>query len=128
VIFVDTSVWVAAFRAAAGREAAKLRSLLDRDAVALAIPVRIELLTGASVADRGRLRRVLSALPIFLPTDLTWQTIDGWLDVAGKAGEKFGFADLLIGAIAAEHRAPLWSLDADFTRMARLRLIELHAA
>jgi predicted nucleic acid-binding protein len=128
VIFVDTSVWVAAFRAAAGREAAKLRSLLDRDAVALAIPVRIELLTGASVADRGRLRRVLSALPIFLPTDLTWQTIDGWLDVAGKAGEKFGFADLLIGAIAAEHRASLWSLDADFTRMARLRLIELHAA
>jgi predicted nucleic acid-binding protein len=69
----------------------------------------------------------LSALPIFFPTDLTWQTIDGWLDVAGKAGEKFGFADLLIGAIAAEHRSSLWSLDADFVRMAWLSLIDLHA-
>ncbi|MGH7701197.1 MAG: type II toxin-antitoxin system VapC family toxin, partial [Gemmatimonadales bacterium] len=58
--------------------------------------------------------------------DDTWARIDEWLERASRAGERFGVADLLIGAIAADRGATLWSLDADFARMARLRLVELH--
>jgi predicted nucleic acid-binding protein len=126
VIVVDTSVWVAALRSASGPEAVHLKKLLDADEVALTIPVRCEILIGASIQDRLRLRRVLSALPIYYPEASTWKLMDSWIDRAGAAGQHFGFADLLIGALAAEQRAPVWSLDSDFGRMASLGFLQTH--
>jgi predicted nucleic acid-binding protein len=128
VIVVDTSVWVAALRQSATPDAKCLQRLLDADEVALPVPVRTELLSGASRKDRPRLKRALSALPIFYPTDATWATIDRWVETAGEAGERFGVGDLLIGAVAAEIGALVWSLDADFARMERLKLVERYAA
>ena len=127
MIFVDTSVWVAAFRAAAGPEAENLRRLLDQDEVGLPAPVRVEILVGASIGDRARLRRLLSALPTFYPVRGTWDLLDSWLDRAAAAGQRFGFADLLIGALTAKHGGRLWSLDLDFHRMAEIGLVELFA-
>jgi predicted nucleic acid-binding protein len=128
VIFVDTSVWVEALRSGESATALRLAALLDSGEVALSAPVRVEILVGASSRDSVRLRRVLSALPLFFPTEQTWVRIDDWLERARKAGERFGFADLLIAAIAVDQRAPIWSLDADFARMSRAGLIEIHRA
>ena len=127
MIVVDTSVWVAALRRSAAPDAKCLQRLLDADEVALPVPVRTELLSGASRNDRPRLKRALSALPILYPTDATWATIDRWVETAGEAGERFGVGDLLIGAVAAEIDALVWSLDADFERMQKLKLIERYA-
>lgn len=52
--------------------------------------------------------------------------LDVWLEVAGAQGERFGFTDSLIAALAAEQAAPIWSLDGDFARIARLRLVEVY--
>lgn len=125
MILVDTSVWVAALRGRAA-EAQELSRLLDEDAVLLAAPVRIEILAGASTGDRKRLRRLLSALPAVVPDEATWALLDRWVDEAARAGQRFGFADLLIGALAARLGASLWSLDSDFARMADLGFVTLH--
>jgi len=124
VIVIDTSVWVEALRRAKSREAVVLRALLDADEAVVPVPVRVELLSGASNADRLRLRRGLSSLPLIYPSEDTWKLIDAWIDRAGRAGERFGLGDLLIGALASEAGALLWSLDADFERMERLGFVE----
>lgn len=128
MIVVDTSVWVAALRDRSGAEAARFRELLDRDAVALVALVRIEILAGTGATTQPRLRRLLSALPLWIPSPATWAQIDPWLETAAAAGERFAAADLLIAAGAAEHNARIWSLDRDFNRMARLGFVELFEA
>lgn len=126
MILADTSVWVAALRSGAAPEANHLRSLLDRDEICLAVVVRLEILAGAGRRDRAPLSRLLSALPVFYPTDRTWTTIESWIEHAGSVGLRFGITDLLIAAIAEEHGVAVWSLDTDFARLDRLGLVRLH--
>lgn len=126
MIVVDTSVWVASTRAPAGEVAATLRSLIDADEVALALPVRLELMAGVAQKDRAAFRRALSALPVVVPTEDTWRTIEDWIEPAASAGHRFAVADLLIAGLAQEIGALVWSLDADFERMASLDLVRLY--
>jgi predicted nucleic acid-binding protein len=126
VIVVGTSVWVASTRAPAGEVAATLRTLIDADEVALALPVRLELMAGVAQKDRAAFRRALSALPVVVPTEDTWRTIEDWIEPAASAGHRFAVADLLIAGLAQEIGALVWSLDADFERMASLDLVRLY--
>ena len=128
MICVDTSVWVEALRDRGSPAGRHLDDLLDRDEAALPVPVRVELLSGASRTDRPRLRRALSGLPVLLPTAETWNRIDDWIRQAGDRGHRFGVGDLLIGAIAAEHGLALWSFDNDFRRMHSLGFIKKYTA
>ena len=125
MIVVDTSVWVAAFRGDA-RIGAELARLLDADQAALTSPVRLELLGGSRPSELSQLRRVLGAVPSFVPSLDGWKRVEKWLEKTIRAGQRFGVMDLLIGATAEEHRASVWSLDLDFERMASLRLVRLH--
>jgi predicted nucleic acid-binding protein len=126
VIAVDTSVWINFFRGRAPA-AERLPLLLDQDEVALPVPVRIEILSGARKAERPRLDRLLSALPILHPTRETWQRVEDWVTIGGASGHRFGVGDLLIASLAAENGYALWSFDSDFARMARLGLVTLAA-
>jgi predicted nucleic acid-binding protein len=126
MIVVDTSVWIAALRSRTGDEARVLQQLLDADEVALPVPVRLEILGGASTADRARLRRSLSALPVLYPDESTWRLLDEWVERAAAAGQRFGFGDLLIAALTVENGSLIWSHDADFTRMQTLGLVQCY--
>ena len=128
MVVVDTSVWVSVLRSASSPEAAVMASLLDSDEVGLAAPVRVELLSGVSPKDRSALKRALSALPVLYPTDDTWQLLDSWTEKTSKVGQHFGFGDLLVGALAAEAGALVWSLDSDFSRLERLKLVQCYDA
>ena len=124
MIAVDTSIWIDFFR---GRQpvADQVSAALDNDQLALPVPVRIEILSGARRAERPRLGRLLSALPSLSPSDETWRRIEEWVSTGAAAGHRFGVADLLVAAIAVENNCQLWSLDADFGRLARLGLVQL---
>ncbi|MBN2573249.1 MAG: PIN domain-containing protein [Deltaproteobacteria bacterium] len=124
MIVVDTSAWIDFFR---GRSplAEKLSLLLERDEVALPVPVRIEILSGAKRTERARLQRVLSALPVLYPTEASWRRMEDWVVAGATAGQRFGVGDLMVAALAVEHGCTLWSLDGDFGRMARLKMVAL---
>lgn len=124
MIVVDTSVWVSTLRSASSPESPALTSLLDADEIALPAPVRTELLAGASPKDRSALSRALSAIPVLYPTDDTWRLMDKWTERTARAGQRFGLGDLLIAALAQEAGALVWSLDQDFVRLEKLRLID----
>lgn len=125
MIVVDTSVWVAARRQP--RTATILGELIDADEVALALPVRMEMLSGVARHDRKAFLRAFDALPRLVPTEDTWKPMQGWIERAADAGERFSFTDLLIAALAADLGALVWSLDKDFERMERLKLVSLYS-
>lgn len=121
MVFVDTSVWVQFFRSATTPVTSRLGQLLDRDEVALAAPVWVELLAGAPA--NAPLRRVLSALPVFYPSRDTWRMVEGWAERGARRGLHFGVGDLLIGAVASERGGRIWSLDDDFERLEKLGVL-----
>lgn len=125
MIFVDTSVWIEFFRGRNQPLVKRLREQLELDQVALAAPVRIEILAGVRVHEVPRLRRALSALPLFYPTRDTWIRAEQWAIKGAASGRRFGMGDLVIGSLATERGALVWSLDSDFREMARLRLVKL---
>ena len=126
MIVVDTSVWVSVFRSRRSAQAEAFAMLLDADEILLPAPVRTELLGGVRTADRQALRRILTALPVSYPSTDTWTQMDQWAIQGSERGQSFGVGDLLIGAMAREAGALVWSLDADFDRMARLRFVDLY--
>lgn len=126
MILVDTSVWIDFFRGKDLKLIHALQNLLDEDQVALAAPVRIEILSGSQKSKIETLRRVLAALPTFYPTPVTWATLEDWIDQALNKGDQFGAFDLLIGSLSKEHNTQLWSLDKDFQRMERLGWVRLY--
>lgn len=122
MIVVDSCVWIAASQQK--RVAETLRSLLEADEVALALPVRLELLAGTSRQDRVRFRKLYGALPQLHPTDQTWKMLPEFIERAHDAGESFGLPGLLIAASAAEIGGLVWSFDKDFARMEQLGFVQ----
>jgi predicted nucleic acid-binding protein len=126
VVVVDTSVWVAVLRSASAPEAPLLAQLVDADAVILPLPVRVELLSGTALKDRAALGTRLAALAVAHPTEETWALVEGWVVSSADKGQRFGVGDLLIAALASERNALVWSLDSDFARMEKLKLVQLY--
>jgi predicted nucleic acid-binding protein len=121
---VDTSVWVHAFRNPHAPVATTLKKLIDLDEVCLPLPVRLELAAGFGTSDRVAFRRNVAALPIAVPSDMTWDLMERWVDRAADAGHRFTLTDLMIAALAHELTALVWSLDRDFERMSSLGFVE----
>ena len=126
MIIVDTSVWIEANRKPAGSTATTLCSLLDADEVALALPVRVELVPAAARRHRAALRKLLAAAPLLVPTDETWGVIETWAERGRDAGYSFGLTDLLVAALAADVNGLVWSRDSDYTQMEKLGWVQLY--
>jgi predicted nucleic acid-binding protein len=128
VIVVDTSVWIEADRRPVGPVPNALRSLIEADELALALPVRLELAAGVARKHRRAFLHRLSGLPVVIPTEDTWKLVESWIPGAAERGHRFTLADLMIAALAHEIGALVWSLDEDFGRMEQLGLVQTYAA
>jgi predicted nucleic acid-binding protein len=102
-----------------------LDALIDDDQVALAVPVKVELLGGTRTGEVATLQRTLWALHSFVPSNDTWTLVEAWALRGAAKGQRFGLGDLLIGALASERGGQVWSHDRDFERMAKLKLVKL---
>ena len=123
MVFVDTSIWIEFFKGKDAGLVDRLNTLLDRNEVALAVPIWLELLCGAPQKSQKLFRETLSALPIFYTSEDTWHRAAEWVEEASKKGERFSAIDLLIASFAYEQDASVWSLDNDFKRMEKLNFI-----
>ena len=127
MIVVDTSVWVQAGRARGTEIRETLRSLIDADEVALALPVRLELASGLGGKERAPFLRALSGLPLLVPTEETWTLVESWIGPGVDKGHGFAIPDLLIAGLTHEIGGLVWSLDDDFVRLEKLGYVKRYA-
>lgn len=95
-----------------------MRDLLDRGEVATCGPVAAELLSGAVDEVSDRMWATLSSLPWVELTSAAWRDVGLVGSRLRRAGQTLPLTDLAIAVAAAREGHVLWSLDADFERIA----------
>ena len=128
MILVDTSVWVDFFSSSPGRAGSELRRLIDEvEPFALTGVVVTEILQGLT-QDVNRIERFLSMWDLLEPNGFsTYREAAAISRLARSRGISLTTIDTLIAAIALEHRASLFTLDKDFSRVARVTALPLHS-
>jgi predicted nucleic acid-binding protein len=128
LILVDTSVWIEFFSVSPGRAGSELRLMIEEvEPFALAGVIVTEILQGIR-RDVHRIERYLSLWEMLEPRGFsTYREASAISRLARSKGISLTTIDTLIAAIALEHRATLFSLDKDFSRIARLTPLRLHS-
>ena len=127
MILVDTSVWIDFFSRSPGRAGSELRRMIDEvEPFALTGVVVAEVLQGLT-RDVNRIERYLSLWEMLEPRGFsTYREASAISRLARSKGISLTTIDTLIAAIALEHQASLFSLDKDFSRIARITALRLH--
>ena len=115
-VLTDTSVWIRFFRQADAPEAEHLDYLLEMRALVTCPPIRAEVLSGSrNERERSSLRELFSVVPcLALPED-AWERVEEARYKLARKGCQASLIDLLIACVSERHRAPLWTLDEDFS-------------
>ena len=127
MILVDTSVWIDFFSRSPGRAGSELRRMIDEvEPFALTGLVVAEVLQGLT-RDVNRIERYLSLWEMLEPRGFsTYREASAISRLARSKGISLTTIDTLIAAIALEHQASLFSLDKDFSPIARITALRLH--
>jgi len=130
-IIVDTSVWSLALRRNLpdeGPEVTELIELIKEVRVQMIGPVRQELLSGVkNQAQFQKLRNHLRAFPDIELTSHDYETAAEFFNFCRGKGIQGSNTDFLICAIAARHKIPILTTDADFTLFQPHLPIMLHS-
>jgi predicted nucleic acid-binding protein len=127
LILVDSSVWIDFFSSSPGPAGAELRRMIaDAEPFALTGIVVTEILQGLT-RDVGPVEQFLSMWEVLGPRGLsTYQEAASIFRRARSRGITPTTIDTLIAAIALENRASVFTLDKDFSRIARITTLRLH--
>ena len=128
MILVDTSVWIDFFSSSPGRAGDELRRMIDEaEPFALTGIIVAEILQGLR-RDVRRIERFLSMWEMLEPRGFsTYREASAISRLARSKGISLTTIDTLIAAIALERHASLFTLDKDFSRIARMTPLRLHA-
>lgn len=129
MILVDSSVWVDFFSARPGRAGDALRRMIeDAEPFSLTGIVVAEVLQGLT-RDVAQIEAYLARWELLEPRGFdTYRSAAAIFRLCRSKGVSLTTTDALIGAIALEHGATVFTLDKDFTRMARWTGLRLHTA
>ena len=121
MILVDSSVWIDFLSSSPSIAGAELRRLIaDAEPFSLTGVVIIEVLQGLK-RDVSRLEHYLSQWEMLEPKGFsTYRAAASIFRAARAKGVAVTTIDALIAATALEHRAALFTLDKDFTRVAAI--------
>jgi predicted nucleic acid-binding protein len=127
LILVDSSAWIDFFSSAPGRAGKELRRMIsDAEPFALTGVVVTEILQGLT-RDASRIEHYLSQWEMLEPSGFgTYGEAAAIFRLGRAKGVSLTTIDALIAAIALEHRANVFTLDKDFSRIARLTGLPLH--
>ncbi len=127
MILVDSSVWIDFFSSSPGRAGAELRRMIENsEPFALSGVVVAEVLQGLT-RDARSVERFLEQCDMLEPTGFeTYRKAAAIYREARAAGISLTTIDTLIGAVAIEHGAQVFTLDQDFSRMARITHLKLY--
>jgi predicted nucleic acid-binding protein len=127
LILVDSSVWTDFFSSAPGRAGNELRRMIDdAEPFALTGVVVTEILQGLT-RDASRIEHYLSQWEMLEPRVFrTYREAAAIFRLGRARGVSLTTIDSLTAAIALEHRASVFTLDKDFSRIARLTGLPLH--
>ena len=127
MILVDSSVWVDFFSPSPGRAGGELRRMIEEsEPFALTGVVVAEVLQGLT-RDAGRIEQYLRLWDMLEPSGFaTYRTAAAIYRTARGKGISLTTIDTLIAAIALEHRASMFTLDQDFSRIALITRLSLY--
>jgi predicted nucleic acid-binding protein len=127
LILVDSSVWVDFFSSSPGRAGSELRRMIaDSEPFALAGVVVAEVLQGLT-RDAVRIERYLEQWDVLDPRGFaTYREAAAIYRAARARGISLTTIDTLIAAIALDHSASVFTLDQDFSRIARITTLTLY--
>lgn len=127
MILVDSSVWVDFFSSSPGRAGDELRRMIeDSEPFVLTGIVVAEVLQGLT-RDAAPIERFLEQWDMLEPVGFdTYRSAANIYRRARGKGVTLATIDTLIAAIALEHGASIFTLDQDFSRIARLAGLKLY--
>lgn len=127
MILVDSSVWIDFFSSSPGRAAFELRRMIrENEPFALTGVVIAEVLQGLT-RDSGNIERFLAECDMLEPTGFeTYRNAAAIFRMARARGISVTTIDTLIAAIAIERGARIFTLDHDFSRIARITGLGLY--
>jgi predicted nucleic acid-binding protein len=127
VILVDSSVWVDFFSASPGRAGGELRRMIEKnEPFALTGVVVAEILQGLT-RDSDRIEQFLAQWDRLEPRGFeTYRQAAAIYRAARARGISLTTIDTLIAAVALENGTSVFSLDQDFSRIARITRLALY--
>jgi predicted nucleic acid-binding protein len=127
LILVDSSVWVDFFSSSPGPSGSELRRIIeDSEPFAITEVVVAEVLQGLT-KEVGHIERLLAECDMLEPGGFeTYRRAAAMYRAARAQGVFLTTIDTLIAAIGVEHGASVFTLDQDFSRIARITGLALY--
>lgn len=127
MILVDSSVWIDFFSSASGPAGDELAKLIEHlEPLALTGVVVTEVLQGLR-RDARLVESYLAQIKMLEPQGFsTYLNAAAIFRTARSNGISLATVDVLIAAVALEHRATVFTLDKDFSYIAQITNLLLH--